>query len=178
MRTFFFALTLAWLVPSTALAAPTRDADSHFFQSGFRDFPEEISLAKTEGKRGLAIMFEAEDCPPCKRMKRDILSQVRVQDYYRKHFRVISIDFNGDQDVVDPAGRVLSEKRYAGKEGVGIRGTPAFLFLDLQGREMARHYGEIRNADNFLKLGQFVVSGAWRNGDLRKYLESSVAAPR
>lgn len=171
MKAWIFACVLAWLVPSATFAAQTRDADSHFFQITFRDLPEELALAKAEGKQGLAIMFEAEDCPPCKRMKRDILSQVRVQEYYRKHFRVISIDFNGDQEVVDPAGKAWTEKRFSGKEGIGIRGTPSFLFLDLQGREMARQYGEIRSVDNFMKLGEFIVSGAWRKGDFRAYLE-------
>lgn len=167
MKTFLFLLALVVFAPSHEALAQARDADMHFFHPGFRDLPEELELARKEGKRGLAIMFEAEDCPPCKRMKRDILSQAQVQDYYRKHFRVVSIDFNGDQEVVDPAGKTWTEKRYAGKEGVGIRGTPSFLFLDLQGREMTRNYGEIRSVDTFMKLGAYVVSGAWRERDLR-----------
>jgi len=172
MKALFLVLALVCLVPPS-LAAQTRDPNDHFFQATFRDLPEELALAKSEGKLGLAIMFEAEDCPPCKRMKRDILSQVRVQDYYRKHFRVIGIDFNGDQEVVDTAGKTWTEKRFAGKEGIGIRGTPSFLFLDLQGREMSRQYGEIRSVDAFMKLGEFVVSGAWRKGDFRAYLEKT-----
>lgn len=167
MKTFLFLLALVVFPPSHVALAQARDADMHFFHPGFRDLPEELELARKEGKLGLAIMFEAEDCPPCKRMKRDILSQAQVQDYYRKHFRVVSIDFNGDQAVVDPAGKTWTEKRYAGKEGVGIRGTPSFLFLDLQGREMTRNYGETRSVDAFMKLGAYVVSGAWRERDLR-----------
>ncbi len=170
-RALFFALALACCIPPS-FATPTRDPNVHFFQHGFRDLPEELQLARREGKLGLAIMFESEDCPLCKRMKRDILSQARVQDYYRKHFRVLSIDFNGDQEVIDPTGKAWTEKRYAGKEGLGIRGTPSFLFLDLQGREMVRYHGEIRSVDTFMKLGEFVVSGAWRKGDFRSYLES------
>lgn len=173
MKFPLIAFALLLLMPLEGALAQARDADTHFFQPGFRDLPEELESARREGKRGLAIMFEAEDCPPCKRMKRDILSQAKVQDYYRKHFRVISIDFNGDQDVVDPAGKAWTEKRYAGKEGVGIRGTPSFLFLDLQGKEMTRQYGEIRSLDTFMKLGEFVASGAWREGDFKTYLGAS-----
>lgn len=173
MKAFFLAFALALSIPAGSALGQARDADTHFFQPGFRDLPEELESARREGKLGLAIMFEAEDCPPCKRMKRDILSQARVQDYYRKHFRVISIDFNGDQEVVDPAGRTLTEKRYAGKEGAGIRGTPSFLFLDLQGKEMTRQYGEIRSVDTFMKLGEFVASGAWRERDFKTYLGAS-----
>jgi len=178
MRAIFLAFTLALLIPAGSALGQARDPDTHFFQLGFRDLPEELDTARREGKLGLAIMFEAEDCPPCKRMKRDILSQAKVQDYYRKHFRVISIDFNGDQEVVDPAGKTWTEKRYAGKEGVGIRGTPSFLFLDLQGREMVRNYGEVRSVDTFMKLGEFVTSGAWRKGDFRAYLSSTATDPR
>jgi len=176
MKGLLFGLALALLAPAGLAAEKARDADSHFFQPGFRDLPEELKLARAEGKRGLAIMFEAEDCPPCKRMKRDILSQPRVQDYYRKHFRVLSIDFNGDQEVIDPAGRSLAEKTYAGKGGVAIRGTPSFLFLDLQGKEMTRHYGEIRSVEDFLLLGKFVVSDAWRSGDFRTYRAQNARA--
>ncbi|MDI6748100.1 MAG: thioredoxin family protein [Rhodocyclaceae bacterium] len=176
MKVLFFACALVLLAPVGAALAQTRDADSHFFQISFQDLPEDLALAKAEGKVGLAIMFDAEDCPPCKRMKRDILSQAQVQDYYRKHFRVIGIDFNGDREVVDPTGRKMIEKRYAGKGGVGILGTPSFLFLDLQGREMARNYGEIRSVDTFIKLGEFVVGGAWRSGDFRSYLSQSASS--
>lgn len=164
MKTFALAMivALAWFASAHAALAQTRDADTHFFHTGFRDLPEELELARKEGKLGLVIMFDAEDCPPCKRMKRDILSQTRVQDYYRKHFRVIRIDFNGDQDVVDPRGKTWTEKRYAGKEGVNIRGTPGFLFLGRKGEELARHYGEIRSVDAFMKLGERVGGGAQR----------------
>lgn len=177
MRALFLAFALILLMPAGGALAQARDPDTHFFQPGFRDLPEELDTARREGKLGLAIMFEAEDCPPCKRMKRDILSQAKVQDYYRRHFRVISIDFNGDQEVVDPAGKTWSEKRYAGKEGVNIRGTPSFLFLDLQGREMARNYGEIRSVDTFMKLGAYIVGGAWRERDFRTYLGTSPRSP-
>ncbi len=177
MKAIFLAFALALLMPAGSALGQARDADTHFFQPGFRDLPEELESARREGKLGLAIMFEAEDCPPCKRMKRDILSQARVQDYYRKHFRVISIDFNGDQEVVDPAGKIWTEKRYAGKEGVNIRGTPSFLFLDLRGREMARNYGEVRSVDTFMKLGAYVVDGAWRTTDFRNYLGASPRTP-
>ncbi len=151
-------------------AAQTRDPDSHFFQTSFRDLPEELQLANAEGKKGLAIMFDAEDCPPCRRMKRDILNQARVQDYYRKHFRVLQIDFNGDREVVDLAGKQFTEKVYSQK-GARIRGTPSFQFIGPKGEELARHYGEIRNVDEFIGLAEFVVSGAYREtkGDYRQY---------
>lgn len=172
MKGLLFGLALALLAPAGLAAEKPRDANVHFFQPTFRDLPEELQLARAEGKRGLAIMFEAEDCPPCKRMKRDILSQPRAQNYYRKHFRVLTIDFNGDLEVVAPSGQKFIEKEFAGKNGVAIRGTPSFLFLDLEGKEMTRRYGEIRSVEEFLALGEFVVSGAWRQGDFRQYRSS------
>jgi thioredoxin-related protein len=165
---FVLVPLLALLVQPGYAAAPARDPDIYFFQASFRELPEELQLAAEGGQHGLAIMFGAEDCSPCKRMKRDILSQPQVQDYFRRHFRVLYLDFNGDQRVIDPAGRQYTEKEYAAK-GVRIRGTPGFLFLGLKGEELARHYGGLRSVEEFLLLGEFVVSGAHRRMDFKQY---------
>lgn len=175
MKAILFALALALPLATGHAAAPARDADSHFFQASFLDLPEELQLARVEGKRGLAIMFGAEECSPCKRMKRDVLSDPRVQDYYREHFRVLYLDFNGDLEVIDTAGARTTEKEYAAR-GVRIRGTPSFLFLGLNGEELARVYGEQRCVEEFLWLGEFVISGAHRTTDFKQYRNDRRAA--
>ena len=175
MKALLLALMLTPALVTAHAAAPARDADSHFFQASFLDLPEELQLAKAEGRSGLAIMFGAEDCSPCKRMKQGVLSHPRVQDYYREHFRVLYLDFNGDLEVISPAGGKTTEKQYAAAEA-RIRGTPSFLFLGLNGKELARQYGEQRSVEEFLWLGEFVASGAYRSSDFSKYRSERRAA--
>lgn len=83
---------LVWPVAAT----PTRDAELHFFQASFGDLKEELGLARAEGRRGLFLMFSAEYCTPCIVMKKTVMNQVPVQDHFRRHFRVLQVDYNGD----------------------------------------------------------------------------------
>ena len=43
--------------------AETRDPQQHFFNQHLGDFKAELDTAKQEGKQGILLMFEMEDCP-------------------------------------------------------------------------------------------------------------------
>jgi thioredoxin-related protein len=142
----------------TALAE-TRTADQ-FFDPKFGDFKSEVESAKKQGKQGILIMFELDDCPFCHRMKQTVLNQPEVQDYYRKHFLIFTLDIKGDTSVVDFQGRETTEKAFAFDHRV--RATPVFGFFDLDGRMVYRFTGATKDAGEFLQLGRFVVDGAYR----------------
>ena len=74
------ALLLAMTLPSAA--SETRDPSEFFFQDSFNDLSEEAELAQEEGKIGVLVVFETDDCPWCDRMKETILNQAQVQDYF------------------------------------------------------------------------------------------------
>jgi thioredoxin-related protein len=161
-----------------ALAAgPTRPAETHFFDPSFGDLKEELQLARSDGKLGLFIMYAAEDCTPCIRMKQTILNQPRIQDEFRRHFRVLHIDFNGDTDVTDFDGRVMRSKDYAQKVA-RIRGTPSFTVVGLDGKELLRQYGPSRDADDFLLYVEFVTSGRYKAMPFDAYRRERLAAAR
>ena len=42
--------------------------DLAFFDQGFGDFSEELETAKEEGKSGVLIFYEMDECPFCHRM--------------------------------------------------------------------------------------------------------------
>jgi thioredoxin-related protein len=170
------ALAAGLALAGIALAAgPTRPAETHFFDPSFGDLREELQLARGEGKLGLFIMYAAEDCTPCIRMKQAILSQPRVQDEFRRHFRVLHIDFNGDTEVTDFDGRVMRSKDYAQKVA-RIRGTPSFTVVGLDGKELLRHYGPSRDADDFLLYVEFVVSGKHKAMPFDRFRRERLAA--
>jgi thioredoxin-related protein len=50
-----------------------------------------------------------------------------------------------------------------------VKGTPTFVFYDLSGREATRVLGTIETPDEFLLLGQFVASGAYKTRTFAQY---------
>jgi thioredoxin-related protein len=162
-------LFLVLLVLSqAAAAAAVRDPGEHFFQQTLGDFTEELALAREEGKTGILIMFEMDECPFCHRMKTTVLNRADVQDYYRDHFLVFAVDIEGDVEITDFAGRHVKQKDFA-FEQFRVRATPVFAFFDLEGRLVARYTGATRDAEEFLWLGEYVVAGAYADTSFTRY---------
>ena len=157
-------LMLSWL----AAPAPAAAADaSGFFDPSLGDFKAELAAALQDGKQGVLLMFEAEGCPYCRKMKEQVLNRPEVQSYYRKHFATFTVDVLGSVTVTDFAGRNATEKNLAREQRV--RGTPTFIFVGAGGKEMARYTGATRDAREFMELGRFVVDGHWRKQDFQQF---------
>lgn len=168
---------LRWLLLLLTLSmapamAEERDPQAHFFMPKLGDFKAELATAKQEGKAGILLMFELDDCPWCHRMKATILNQSEVQDWYRQHFLIFSIDAKGDTAMADFAGKETTEKAFAAEHRV--RATPAFLFFDLTGKPVARHLGPSQNKEEFLLLGRYVVDGAYGTVPFNVYKRQAV----
>jgi len=168
------ALLVGFGLAACALAAAERPAETHFFDASFGDLKEELHLARKEGKKGLFLMYGAEDCPPCIRMKATILGEARVQDHFRRHFRVLYIDFNGDTEMADLEGRTMRSKDFAQKVA-RVKGTPTFAVIGLDGRELLRHYGPARDADEFMLFADYVVTGEYRARPFDAYRRERLA---
>jgi thioredoxin-related protein len=160
LRTVLLALlVLTW--PLAGATAP-RDPDTYFFDETFGNFQEELALARQDGKQGVLIFFEQQDCPFCHRMKTTVLNRPDVQDYYKKHFHIYSVDIEGDLEVTDFQGRTTTQKDFAFKQ-YNVRATPVFAFFDLEGKPVARFTGPTRDAREFLWLGAYVTEGHYRS---------------
>jgi len=147
--------------------ADVRDADTHFFMQNMGNFKEELATAQAEGKQGVLVMFELDDCPFCSRMKANILNQTKVQDYYRKQFLIYPVNVKGDTPIVDFNGKETTEKAFALEQRA--RATPVFVFFDLQGNPVTRFTGAMQTADEFLLLGRYVVEGAYKSSPFNVY---------
>jgi thioredoxin-related protein len=162
-------LLLALLMAvGAAQAAATRDPGQYFFDQTFGDFGEELATARDEDKQGILLMFEMDECPFCHRMKNTVLNQPSVQDYFKEHFLVFSVDVEGDVEVTDFTGEAMAQKDFALKSH-RVRATPVFAFFDLDGNLVARYTGATRDTDEFLLLGRYVVEGAYKNTTFTKY---------
>lgn len=144
--------------------AATRDVDKYFFDTGFGDFKSELETARKQGKRGILLMFELDDCPFCHRMKQTVLNRSEVQDFYKRHFLIFTVNVKGDVPLVDFKGRETTEKAFA--LGLRVHATPVFQFFDLEGNPTVRFTGATRDAAEFLQLGRYVVDGAYRTADM------------
>lgn len=156
MRQLFLAFVLLLVAPAWA---ETRDPVNHFFQPKFGDLQADLQEAKKQGKKGIFLFFEMDDCPFCERMKTTILNQTDVQEAYRAQFLVYPMDVNGDTELTDFQGNATTEKAFAFAHRV--RATPTLLFFDLDGKLIARHTGPTRDKAEFLLLARYVTEGAY-----------------
>jgi thioredoxin-related protein len=91
-----------------------------------------------------------------------------VQDYYKSHFRIISLNAEGGAPIVDFDGQDTSETKFALRL-LRVRATPVFAFFDAQGTLLTKYTGTTKNADDFLLLGEYVVGDFYKQGKFSKY---------
>ncbi len=169
-RRAFVAGLLAAALPFAAAPARAEEAWEKFFELSFGDLRAEAEEAKKDGKQALLVMFHFEECPYCARMKREVLSRPEVQAYYRAHFRAIAIDTRGSQEVTGFDGRKAPENAYA--RGAGVRATPTFRFYAADGRLLAEYRGGIAAPAEFILLGEYVASGAYRGASFADFKQA------
>ena len=164
-----FSLILSVLV-STAWATDTavRDPYKFFFNETWLNMPEELANAKAQGKEGILIFFEMDECPFCHYMKMNVLNQPNVQEYFRKHFLNFAIDIEGDVEMVDFKGKTVKQKDFAFKE-FRVRATPVFAFFNLNGKLIHRHTGKTSGVEEFMWLGEYIVNGDYKKMPFTRY---------
>ena len=79
VRSLIFLL-FAFALSAGSFAAQTQNPDEYFFDATFGDFTEELDNAREQGKKGVFIFFEMDECPFCHWMKTNVLNQKKVQE--------------------------------------------------------------------------------------------------
>ncbi len=166
-RTGIIAVVL-FLFVGQAQAVPGKDPYTYFFNETWGDFSEELKTARAEGKKGILLFFEMDECPFCHRMKDTVLNQPIVQEYFRKHFLNFSVDIEGDVEMTDFHGQTMPQKDFAFKVN-RVRVTPVFAFYDLEGKQIMRYTGATSSVEEFMWLGEFVEKGLYKEMRFTKY---------
>ena len=109
-----------------------------WFKESFLDLGEDIAEARAAGKRVL-LYFYQDGCPYCARLLEDNFGNKAIADKTRKHFDVIALNIWGDREVTLPSGKTMTEKHFA--ESLKVQYTPTLVFLDEQGKAVARLNG-------------------------------------
>lgn len=152
----------------TNIATAESDADLDFFETTFGYFSAELERAKEEGKKGILLFFELDDCPFCLRMRTTVLNQADVQKFFRRHFLIFSIDIEGQTEMVDFKGQEMTAKYFSDKIN-RVRGTPTISFFDLTGKRVARYIGATSGVEEFMWLGRYVIEAQYKKMPFVKY---------
>ena len=165
-----FLVLSSSLILVTSVSAEQRDPMQYFFHQFFDELDGELETAKEEGKKGVMLMFEEDDCPFCARMKKTILNQSEVQDYYRKNFRIILIDKENVIEITDFDGTPVLMKDFAEKKH-RVRATPVFMMFDLDGKKMkrGRYTGAMTSEEEFMAFGRFFAEGINEKTSFSRY---------
>ncbi|MBF0256135.1 MAG: thioredoxin fold domain-containing protein [Gammaproteobacteria bacterium] len=173
-------LLLALLAPlfvADALAEEARDPYRHFFNDSFFNFQEELETAREQGKKGIMLFFEMDECPFCHRMKQQVLNQPQVQDWFRQHFLLFPVDIEGDIEVVDFQGNETIQKDLALKQ-YRVRATPVIAFFDLEGKLLHKYTGATSSVEEFLWLGEFVADGHYSSTNFTRFKQAKREAAK
>ncbi|MDH5393981.1 MAG: thioredoxin family protein [Gammaproteobacteria bacterium] len=168
MRFFRNSIGL-WVLFCSIIASDVLAADDKaIFDQTLGDFTEELVEAKDQGKKGILLFFEMDECPFCHRMKTTVLNQPEVMAYFRKHFLIFSIDIESDVEMTDFSGKTMLMKDFALIHN-RVRATPVFVFLDLQGNRVTRYTGPASGVEEFMWLGEYVVKEQYKKLRFTKY---------
>ncbi len=159
---------LGLLFAAGQLNAAAAQDPANFFDQTLGDFREELEVARDEGKQGILLFFEMDECPFCARMKATVLNQPEVQAFYKQHFLIFAVDIEGDLEITDFQGNPVTQKHFAKKMN-RVRATPVFAFYNLDGNPVTRYTGATSDAEEFLWLGEYAAEGLYEDMSFTRY---------
>lgn len=171
-KTILLSMLLLSVSSLSSFAASTgkspREPAEYFFNETWHNYEEELANAKEQGKVGIMLFFEMDECPYCHYMKMNVLNNPRVQEYYRKHFLIFAVDIEGDIEMVNMKGKTMKQKDFAFREH-RVRATPVIAFFDLDGKRIHRHIGKTNGIDEFMWMGEYIVDGSYKKMPFIRY---------
>lgn len=141
--------------------------DYTFFDQHFNDYSENLEDAIDAKKDGIFIFFHMEECPFCQKMRRNVLSQKPIIDYFKQHFLNFEVDVESSVNLTDFNGNNVLEKIFAQRHNL-VGATPVLAFFDLNGKRMVRRTG-FANEKDFLLLANYFVEKAYKNEKFIRY---------
>jgi len=164
-----FVLPVLLLTFSLAHAALPRDPSEHFFEQTLGNLQDDLQDAKDQGKKGIWLFFEQEECPFCHRMKTLILNQPEVQDYFKKYFIIYPIDIELTTELTDFQGKSTTMKKLFAKIAKNRGATPVLAYFDLTGKMVIRYTGASTGVEEFLWLGEYASQEMYKKMNFSKF---------
>jgi len=123
-------------------------------------------LASQQNKK-VMVFAEADWCPYCKRMHKEVFPKKSVQDSLKKYFYAVSLDIESDEKVTFN-GQTFTQQSLSRKFGVSA--TPTTIFLNSNGNIIGTQPGFLRS-DVFDKLLAYVGAEQFRKQSFKEYLD-------
>lgn len=157
MTVWFLALLLAC---GSALADPPKDYPFVSFDAGLR-------LAKEQHKP-VFVYFGRFGCAWCDQVNKQTFVDPELRALYIKNYVLVYVDSESGKRLRLPSGERITEA------DLGVRykafATPLFLYLDADGKEVARIPG-IQTVQNFRDYDRYVMDGHYRTQTLVEFLK-------
>jgi thioredoxin-related protein len=132
----------------------------------FVAFDEGLRQAKAQN-RPIFLYFGRFGCGWCDMVNKQAFSNRELHDLYVKDFVLVYVDAESGKRLRLPSGERITEA------DLGVRykafATPLFLFLQPDGKEIARIPG-IQTVQNFRDYDRFVMEGHYRTQTLVEFL--------
>lgn len=110
------------------------------------DFQKLAQQMKQEN-RGLVLMLHAEHCPYCKQMDEEILSPMVLSGEYDKRIYIRKLQIDEARDVINFSGKEVEPSDISDEYNAML--TPTLVFLDYNGKEMAKQMVGINTIELF-----------------------------
>ena len=163
-RNLINLIFLSFLCYSQIIFSSTpRDPYDYLFEQSLGDLTEELEIAQEEGKKAIFMFFEMDECPFCHRMKNTVLNRPDIQDHFLQNFHSLTMDIEGDLEVIDFSGETTTQKAFSSKHRV--RATPVLAFFDLQGNQIFRYTGAPSGPEEFKLMSRYVLDEVYKEKD-------------
>jgi len=161
-------LLLLLLLAVLSLLAGAASAGGTYFGPAPADLRAALEQANAQGKSGVALLFELQDCSSCVELKRTALPAPRVRRAYGPNFSTFVLGLDSFEGIKDFQGRITTAPEFA--QASRVVGTPTIVIYDLQGIPVARLAGMPQGSAEVAALARYAKEGAYENEPFARYL--------
>ncbi len=166
MRTLLYHV-LVWLALSmVSTGAAQADPPAGY---PFVDYNAGLARAKAEN-RPIMLYFGRYGCAWCDHVNRKTFSDPELKALYSDRYVLIYVDSEGSKRLKLPSGERVTEAELGAR--LGAYATPLFVFMDVEGRVLAKVPG-FKTVEDFRAYDRYVSTGEYRTKTLMEYLAST-----
>jgi thioredoxin-related protein len=140
MKQIVVGLLACWIVSQAGAAE----------EQWLTDLSKAQAKAKAESKMVLMDFTGSDWCPPCKALKKNVLSSPEFLNYAKKNLVLVEVDFPKSK----PQTQELKKANQALQEKFNVEAYPTVIVLDRQGKQLSKKagYGGEKPAEFVAKL--------------------------
>lgn len=143
-----------------------------FSDDPFSDLAEQIDKARSDGKKGLMVLFTTEGCSYCYVFVKKNLGDPELAALVQRDFEAVGLEIFDDREMTAPDGETMPIKAFADREGAAF--APTLLFFGLDGKRVLRLVG-YQSPERFGIILDYVSGDHFRTRSLREYIAATTA---